>query len=62
LKKLGADFTKPFDYRKILAPPTLEELASMGYSSNVVGSEEDVEKATGKKKKSAPAEDVNDIF
>ena len=35
--------SEPFDYEKILAPPTREELQAMGYDSVIVGSEEELE-------------------
>jgi hypothetical protein len=39
-KKFGAEFTKPLDYLKILAPPTTEELESLGISVNIIGDED----------------------
>jgi len=39
----GNDAIKPLDYMKILAPPTEEELASIGIGSYIAGSEDDVE-------------------
>jgi len=35
--------SEPFDYEKILAPPTKEELQAMGYDSVIVGSEEELD-------------------
>ena len=35
--------SEPFDYEKILAPPTEEELEAMGFETTVVGSEENLD-------------------
>lgn len=37
LSALGKDYTSPFDYVKVLAPPTDEELKAFGYSLAIVG-------------------------
>lgn len=42
-KKFEGDLSKPYDYMKVLAPPTAEELTSANVSvSTVVGSDDDV--------------------
>lgn len=40
--KLSGDMAKPIEYAKVLAPPTPEELAGLGFGSSIVGSEEDL--------------------
>jgi len=42
LSKLGKDATVPYDYMKVLAPPTEEELAAVGIGSVIAGSTEDL--------------------
>jgi len=37
LAKLGSDFTTPFDYEKLLAPPSPEEYQAMGYRMSTLG-------------------------
>lgn len=37
LSALGKEYTVPFDYVKVLAPPTEEELKTFGYSLAIVG-------------------------
>lgn len=39
VKKFGVGSDKPFEYKKILIPPTAEELESLGISMTIVGSE-----------------------
>jgi hypothetical protein len=42
VKKFGAEFAKPLDYLKILAPPTKEELDAVGFNENIIGSTDDI--------------------
>jgi len=42
VKKFGKDADKPLDYMTILAPPTDEELAALGFGGVPVGSDEDI--------------------
>lgn len=37
LSALGKDYTIPFDYEKVLAPPTKEELKAFGFGLAIVG-------------------------
>jgi|GEM_PF-3664661 len=39
-QKFGEEYAKPLDYLKILAPPTEEELESLGFSVSIVGGDD----------------------
>jgi hypothetical protein len=45
VKSFGPDADKPYDYYKVLAPPTPEELADLGFGSFSVGSSADIKVA-----------------